>query len=106
MTNPHLRTVPKPNTIKGLTCELLCEVVYFEDKTKEPGPKNRVAVSNKNRRSVGHPYQTVAEMVKETFPDAKVSADSVRRTAGRIRADEPGYEGYLLPGRRPRANSK
>lgn len=105
MTHPYLKG-QTPMTIKSYTCELLCEVAYFEDKTKAPSPKNRVSMQNPNRRSVGLPYVEIARLVKEKFPEAKTSPTAVRRIAGRIRADEPGYNEYLMPGRRPRAQSK
>lgn len=98
--------LPAPTTIKAYTCELLCEVVYFESRFEDPGPDNRVGPGHPDRRSVGYSYSDIARMVKLKFPDAKISSVSVRRVNGRIRAEEPGFEGYLLPGRRPRATSK
>lgn len=108
MTHPYLEGgAPSPKKgITAFTCELLCEVVYWEDKSKEPSPDNRVGFRHPKRRSVGRTYAEIAEMVKAEYPEAKTSPTAVRRIAGRIRAEEPGYDHYLMPNRRPRAGSK
>lgn len=93
-------------TIKGYTCQLLEEVAYFEDKTEAIGPGNRCTPLDPNRRSVGLAYAEIAKLVKERFPEARVSATSVRRVAGRITAEETGYGQYTLPGRRPHGNMR
>ena len=93
-------------TIKGYTCQLLEEVAYFEDKNEPPGPENRCTPLDPNRRSVGLAYVEIARLVKEEFPEARVSATSVRRVAGRITAEETGYGQCTLPGRRPHGNMR
>ena len=97
----------KKLTVTQYICDLLCEVVYYEDKTKPPDPKkNRVTNRNPNRRSVGLTYVDIVKQVKTKFPDAKVTTTSLRRIAHQIQTGEIGHDLMLLPQRRPRSKTK
>jgi hypothetical protein len=90
-------------TIRVASLELMCQVDYYEDKTKKPGPDNRVPADHPNARSVGLPYLDIIDLIKDEFPGAKTSAACLRWYAVKARVEEFGYEGYRLVSRRPRA---
>jgi len=103
-TMPEDKPDEKPTrTIRIVALELLCEVVYYEDKTKNPSDENRVEASHKNARSVGIPYLEIIDRIKEEFPEAETSAACLRWYAVKVRAGEFGYEDFRLVQRRPRA---
>lgn len=68
-------------TIKELSCRLLCEV----DHTNEDG------------RTVGRPYQDVLEDILKQRPEAKTSLNCLRWYAGKIRGSYDGYQQFTLP---------
>lgn len=91
------------NTIRDAALALLCQVAYYEDKTKKPSPDNRVDPSNKLARSVGLPYQSIVNTLLAQFPGAKTSLACLRWYCVKVRVNEHGFTGYTLPQRRPRA---
>lgn len=91
------------NTIRDAALALLCQVAYYEDKTKKPSPDNRVDASAKNARSVGLPYNSIVDAVLAQFPGAKTSLACLRWYCVKVRVNEHGFTGYTLPQRRPRA---
>lgn len=91
------------NTIRDAALALLCQVAYYEDKTKKSSPDNRVDPSEKTARSVGLPYNTIVEAVRAQFPGAKTSLACLRWYCVKVRVNEHGFTGYVLPQRRPRA---
>lgn len=90
-------------TIRVASLELMCQVDYYEDKTKKPGPDNRVPADHPNARSVGLPYLDIIDLIKDEFPGAETSVACLRWYAVKARVEEFGYEGYRLVSRRPRA---
>ena len=90
-------------TIRIAALELLCEAVYYEDKSKNPGPENVVDADHPKARSVGIPYLEIIDRIKAEFPEAETSAACLRWYAVKVRAGEFGYEDFTLVQRRPRA---
>lgn len=93
-------------TIRARALELLCAVAYHEDRTKDPHVDNVVAADAKDARTVGIPYDTIIEKIKERFPECNTSIACLRWYAVKVRAEEYGYEDLRLPQRRPRVGHK
>jgi len=91
------------NTIRDAALALLCQVSYYEDKTRKPAPDNRVDATAKTARSVGLPYSLIVEAIRTQFPGAKTSLACLRWYCVKVRVNEHGFTGYVLPQRRPRA---
>lgn len=100
------RLVEIHGTIRENCLNLMCEAVYFEDRSRDPGPDNRVAAGEKNAFSVGYAYSEIIEKIKEIFPYADTTAACLRWYAVKVRGGEFGYEGYKLAQRRPRTAGK
>lgn len=97
-------TKPEPTrSIRAAALEMLCEVVYYEDKTIRAKKDNVVPKEHKNARSVGVPYLEIIDRLKDEFPDCNTSPACLRWYAVKVRAGEFGYEDYRLAQRRPRA---
>ena len=104
---PEPEPEPKSErTIRVAALELMCQVEYYEDKTKKSGPDNVVDEGHKNARSVGLPYLEIIRRIKEEFPEAQTSVACLRWYGVKARVEEFGYEGYRLVQRRPRASGK
>src|SRR5690554_2092710 len=73
--------VEPTETIKELSCKLLCEV----DHTNEEG------------RTVGRPYLDILEDILEQRPGVNTSLNCLRWYAGKIRSQFNGYQQYELP---------
>lgn len=91
------------STIRLVSCALLCQIEFYEDRTKKASDENRVEKKHQQSRSVGLSYPDVLARVLEKFPEAATSIECLRWYAVKIRAQEFGYEGMSLPQRRPRA---
>ncbi len=89
-------------TIRTAAVELLCAVVYHEDRAAKGGPDNTVPEDHADARSVGIPYDEIIRRIVEEFPDCQTSVACLRWYAVKIRVEEFGYEGLRLPQRRPR----
>ncbi len=89
-------------TIRAAAIELLCTVVYHEDRALKGGPDNTVSKNTAGARSVGLPYDEIIRRIVEEFPDCQTSVACLRWYAVKIRVEEFGYEGLRLPQRRPR----
>lgn len=99
-----LETDDRPTrTIREASLDWLCHVDHYEDKTKKSGPDNRVPADHSQARSVGLPYLSIIDAIKEEFPGAQTSVACLRWYAVKVRVEEFGYEGYKLVQRRPRA---
>lgn len=96
---------PRP-TIRAFALELLCEVAHHEDRTKDPAEDNVVAQDAEGARTVGLPYDTIIEKIKERFPECNTSIACLRWYAVKVRAEEYGYEDLRLPQRRPRVGHR
>lgn len=68
-------------TIKELSCRLLCEV----DHISEEG------------RTVGRPYLDILEDIQQQRPGVNTSLNCLRWYAGKIRSEFNGYQQYELP---------
>lgn len=90
-------------TIREASLDWLCHVDHYEDKTKKSGPDNRVPADHPQARSVGLPYLSIIDAIKEEFPGAQTSVACLRWYVVKVRVEEFGYEGYKLVQRRPRA---
>lgn len=93
-------------TIRKKALELLCEVAYYEDRTKPSDDENRVKPDHPQARSVGLAYDEIIRRIKDAFPECKTTVACLRWYAVKVRVEETDYEGYRLPGRRPRVKPK
>lgn len=73
--------VEPTETIKELSCRLLCEV----DHTSEEG------------RTVGRPYLDILDDILKQRPGVNTSLNCLRWYAGKIRVAADGYQMYVLP---------
>ncbi len=95
-------------TIRATAMDLLMVRQYYEDKTKKPGPDNRVerTIGN-NARGVGLPYNEVLAKIHEAFPDCKTTVACLRWYMVKIVAEEFGYEDQPWQNmRRPRSKPR
>lgn len=95
-----------PRTVREVALEHLCHTDFFENKLKDPSPDNQVKENHEQARSVGLPYDRVIRLIQDEFPLCNTSVACLRWYAVKVRADEEGYENYILPQRRPRVKSK
>ena len=93
-------------TIRAAALEHLCHIVHYEDRNKAPSPDNVVGKGSKNARSVGLAYDDILALIGEEFPGCKTSAACLRWYSVKVRVEELGYEGYVLPQRRPRTKPR
>ena len=91
----------KRKPIGARTCELLCQIDYYEDKTKFPHSSNRVGSEHPNAGSVGLPYKTILNILRKEFPYAKINCMSPSYYAHAIMNDVQ-YDKWKMPRRRPR----
>lgn len=94
----------KKPTFKSTVFNLLCEVIYYEDKREDISPANRVAADHPFARSVGRPYKEILRKAKRRFPQFKPTIKDIRRYAILIRRGEA--PGMRLAQRRPRPNQE
>lgn len=94
-------------TIRQYALELLCQVDYYEDKTRGPSPDNRVSADfdPARRRSVGFSYAQVLASIRTKFPDCETSLACLRWYVAHVRQGSTGYESFRLAQRRPRVKS-
>ncbi len=92
-------------TIRECALDLLCRVAFHEDRTVEAGSENVVDSTHEHARSVGIPYNEVIDGILEEFPACNTTVACLRWYAVKVRAQEEGYENYVLPQRRPRAKA-
>jgi hypothetical protein len=76
-------------TIRETSLKLLCHVERID---------------TTDNRSVGLTYEDIEKTVRHLFPDGKTSVACLRWYAVKVRADEKGYEDWVLPQKRPRSN--
>jgi len=97
-THPPLPEDREP-TVKELACSLLCTVERWEHRdTGQP-----CSPWHPEARSLGMPYSEVLERVMAVFPEASTTLASIRWYAVQINDGlNAKFDGYLLPGRRPR----
>lgn len=74
-------TVEPTETIKELSCRLLCEVDHV----------------NEDGRTVGRPYLDILEDILKQRPGVNTSLNCLRWYAGKIRSQFNGYQQYELP---------
>lgn len=74
-------TVEPTETIKELSCRLLCEVDHI----------------NEDGRTVGRPYLDILEDILKQRPGVNTSLNCLRWYAGKIRSQFNGYQQYTLP---------
>lgn len=97
------RAQPKEGTIRKFALDLLCEVDYYEDKTKPSNGENFVTSDHPQARSVGYTYAAIIDKILDEFPKAGTSVACLRWYAVKIRGEEFGYQGFKLAQRRPRS---
>lgn len=68
-------------TIKELSCRLLCEVDHI----------------NEDGRTVGRPYLDILDDILKQRPGVNTSLNCLRWYAGKIRSQFSGYQQYTLP---------
>lgn len=73
--------VEPTETIKELSCRLLCEVDHV----------------NEDGRTVGRPYLDILEDILKQRPGVNTSLNCLRWYAGKIRSQFNGYQQYTLP---------
>lgn len=73
--------VEPTETIKELSCRLLCEVDHV----------------NEDGRTVGRPYLDILEDILKQRPGVNTSLNCLRWYAGKIRSQFNGYQNYTLP---------
>lgn len=73
--------VESTETIKELSCRLLCEVDHI----------------NEEGRTVGRPYLDILDDILKQRPGANTSLNCLRWYAGKIRSEFSGYQQYTLP---------
>lgn len=93
-------------TIRSAALEHLCHVAYYENRNEKPSPDNVVSKGSKNARSVGLSYGEILDLISDEFPGCKTSAACLRWYSVKVRVEELGYEGLVLPQRRPRAKPR
>lgn len=93
-------------TIKSVAVDLLCSVVYHEDRDEKSNDENRVEADHPKARSVGIAYDEVIRRIKEEFDGCNTSVACLRWYSVKIRVGEHGYEDLRLPQRRPRAKPR
>ena len=81
LPQPKAKRAEGEETIKAMSCRLLCEVVA----TSEEG------------RTIGRPYQEILDLIMEARPEAKTSLNCLRWYAGKIRILADGYHQFKLP---------
>ncbi len=97
------RKPTEKRTIREAAIDLLCHVEYYEDlELKTDREKNVVTENHPNARSVGIPYDKILDLIKEEFPNSNTSIACLRWYSVKIRVEEFGYEGLVLPQNRPR----
>ena len=74
-------TVEPAETIKELSCRLLCEVDHV----------------NEEGRTVGRPYLDILDDIIKQRPGVNTSLNCLRWYAGKIRSQFNGYQQYELP---------
>jgi len=99
-------TPASERTVREVALELLCFVHHYEDRAKSPGDDNIVDPDFEGARSVGLPYDQVIAGIQEEFPACKTTVACLRWYSVKVRADEEGYENFILPQRRPRVKAK
>jgi hypothetical protein len=106
-TKPSKPVEKSNRTIRAAALELLCHITHYEDKKQKSGPDNVVlkagVLPKTVERSVGLPYDEIIRRLQDEFPDAQTTVACLRWYSVKARVEEFGYEGYKLPGRRPRA---
>lgn len=100
-----IKPTPAPNTIRACAIDILCQVAYYEDRTKDPSPENHVKKSHKEARSVGLPYDEIIHVIQDEFPECKTSIACLRWYAVKIRIGDEGYSQFTMPQRRPRVKA-
>jgi len=73
--------VEPTETIKELSCRLLCEVDHV----------------NEDGRTVGRPYLDILDDILKQRPGVNTSLNCLRWYAGKIRSQFNGYQQYTLP---------
>lgn len=73
--------VEPTETIKELSCRLLCEVDHV----------------NEDGRTVGRPYLDILDDILAQRPGVNTSLNCLRWYAGKIRSQFSGYQNYELP---------
>jgi hypothetical protein len=103
-----LPTEHRSRPSRDATIKALCAIAFYEDartgayvsvgeaKTRDP----------KTLYSVGFDYTEVARRVLEEVPDANPTGGYLRVTASMVRRGEPGFEGHVLPHKRPHGTVK
>lgn len=102
---PTAKAASGERTIREAALELLCRVVYYEDRNEKPDPLNNAGAHPddvQNARSVGVPYDEIIAALRDEFPECQTSIACLRWYAVKVRAEEFGYESLRLPQRRPR----
>lgn len=102
-----------PNSVRRRALELLAEVAYYEDKTKESGPDNVIKIEDvkepgKNLRSVGLSYYDILSTIGSEWkakqrPSPATSDACLRWYTVKVHASEHGFAGWKLAQRRPRS---
>ena len=94
-------------TIRAAAIDLLCKVVYHENRDEKSNPeKNVVAADHPRARTVGMAYDDIILAIQEEFNGCKTTVACLRWYSVKIRVEEHGYEGLRLPQRRPRAKPR
>ncbi|MEE8608982.1 MAG: hypothetical protein V3S55_15365 [Nitrospiraceae bacterium] len=93
-------------TIREAALEWMSYVAFHENRDEKSGPDNRHDAAGDNTRTVGITYLEIIDRIKAEFAECQTSVACLRWYAVKVRAEEPGYEGYRLPQRRPRATPK
>jgi hypothetical protein len=93
-------------TIRAASLDLLCWVVYFENKDDKASDENRVEKIHPRSRSVGLSYADVIAALQNEFPAASTTVACLRWYAVKVRGEAQGYEGFTLVQRRPRVSPK
>lgn len=107
VTEPEVtETVGGGRTIRATAIDLLCKVVYHEDRNKKSSDENRVEPGTPGARTVGLAYDDIIDAIRSEFPDCNTSVACLRWYSVKIRVEEHGYEGLRLPQRRPRAKPR
>lgn len=99
---PKAEVNPK-GAIKRKAIELLTEKVRAVD--RKTGELARMDENPANIYTVGLSYKAVLRELLEEFPEAKTTLPCLRWYAVKLRNEEEGYEGHILPQKRPQERS-
>lgn len=103
-------SAPAIGTVKHEALRLLAAVDYYERRDEPRGESNRTSSSDRLKGvkydSVGLSYAEILRRLRERFPEAGTSVACLRWYAVHTRGGDEGYEGVVLPYRRPRSGRR